>query len=39
MIDPKKLKPTRGLSMPNAHRYGDGNGSLNKSAFMHIFRN
>lgn len=42
MIDPAKIKPTRGLSMPNATRYGDVNrslGNISKSGFQHLYRN
>ncbi len=40
MIDPAKIKPTRGLSMPNATRYGSVNKSLQaKSPFQHLFKN
>ena len=38
MIDPSKIKPTRGLSMPNTSRYGDIK-SAAKSAFQHLYRN
>lgn len=43
MIDPAKIKPTRGLSMPNAGRYGVMGNSMStpgKGAnFSHLYRN
>ncbi len=40
MIDPSKIKPTRGLSLPNATRYGSANKpGMAKSPFQHLFKN
>lgn len=40
MIDPAKIKPTRGLSLPNATRYGTaGRLTSVKGPFNHLLKN